>query len=135
MTISQTRAELLTAHRMWETAASDDTTSLPSAHIQKATGPSTNAPSVSVLEEALLLTTGPRQKAYGSPGQDFTRTAGMLTSLLGLQSRPITAEEVGLIMICVKMSRQMHQRKRDNLVDIAGYVNCVDMLIQEETSV
>jgi hypothetical protein len=36
------------------------------------------------------------------------------------------------MMVCLKLSRQMNKRKRDNLVDAAGYVNCAHMVIEEE---
>ena len=62
--------------------------------------------------------TGDRQAAYGPPTQDFQRTAAMWSALKGVQ---FTAQEVAMFMICLKLSRQTHQRKRDNWVDIAGY--------------
>lgn len=34
-------------------------------------------------------------------------------------------------MVAVKISRQCHMPKRDNLVDGAGYFNCLDMIGQE----
>jgi len=37
---------------------------------------------------------------------------------------PFTAREVAMFMVCVKLSRETHQRKRDNWVDIAGYAKC-----------
>lgn len=74
-----------------------------------------------ILEEALRLTTGARQAAYGPPDQDFTRTAQLWSALKGV---PFEARDVALFMICLKLSRETHQRKRDNWVDIAGYARC-----------
>jgi hypothetical protein len=31
---------------------------------------------------------------------------------------------VAMALICMKMSREFHQRKKDNWVDIAGYARC-----------
>lgn len=77
-----------------------------------------------ILEEALRITKGDRQAQYGPPDQDFERTAAMWTALKGV---PFTGREVAMFMICVKLSRETHQRKRDNWVDVAGYARCGSM--------
>ena len=41
--------------------------------------------------------------------------------------------EVALMMIGLKLARESHKPMRDNLVDIGGYLNCVD-LIDEATA-
>ena len=82
----------------------------------------------SVLLEAQGLVHGDRQAAYGHPIEDFTRTAAMWSAILG---HPITAEQVGLCMCAVKLSRQVNLPKRDNLVDLAGYAETVQMVIDE----
>jgi hypothetical protein len=74
-----------------------------------------------ILEEALRITRGDRQNQYGPPDQDFQRTAKMWSALKGVE---FTAHEVALFMIALKLSRQTHQDKRDNWVDIAGYARC-----------
>lgn len=74
-----------------------------------------------VLEEALRITSGDRQAQYGPPDQDFQRTAKMWTALKGVE---FTANDVAMFMILLKCSRQTHQNKRDNWVDIAGYARC-----------
>lgn len=74
-----------------------------------------------VLLEALRLTSGDRQASYGPPDQDFRRTAAMWTALFGHAFEP---KDVALAMILLKASRQIHQRKRDNWVDMAGYARC-----------
>lgn len=85
-----------------------------------------------ILEEAQRLVHGERQRSYGHPIDDFTRTAGLISALLGhILIRPLRPEEVGLIMICVKLSREINGHKRDNLVDAAGYAETVLMCHQE----
>lgn len=79
------------------------------------------APVEDVLEEALRITKGDRQASYGPPNQDFARTAAMWSAMKGVQFEP---REVALFMIALKLSRETHQRKRDNWVDIAGYARC-----------
>lgn len=130
--MTQSRTELLTAHRLGEIDDSE-LIGLPSYLSRGVPDSPTSVPKTSPLEEALLLTTGDRQKSYGPPLADFTRTAGLWTALLGKKLvSPVTPQEVALAMVCLKMSRQQNKRKRDNLVDMAGYVNCLHMLIEEE---
>lgn len=74
-----------------------------------------------ILEEALRISSGDRQNAYGPPDQDFARTAKIWSALKGVEFEP---REVALFMIALKLSRETHQRKRDNWVDIAGYARC-----------
>ncbi len=85
-------------------------------------------PDNDVLVEALELTSGDRQASYGAPDQDFARTAKMWSALKGVE---FTTQEVASFMICIKLSRNTHQGKRDNWVDIAGYSRCGDICRQE----
>lgn len=81
-----------------------------------------------VLEEALRITSGDRQNQYGPPDQDFTRTAAMWSALFGHKLKsPFEARDVAMAMICLKLSRETHQRKRDNAVDGAGYFRCLHL--------
>lgn len=83
----------------------------------------------SVLDEAKKLVSGDRQAQYGPPDQDFTRTADMWSAWKGVHFEPY---EVAVFMILLKMSRQKHQRKRDNWVDVAGYSHCGNTCDEEE---
>lgn len=86
----------------------------------------------SVLVEAEGLVHGDRNASYGPPIEDFSRTAGMVTAMLAHKLKePLTAEDVGLFMCCVKLSRQINKAKRDNLTDLAGYAECVQWIIDE----
>lgn len=84
-----------------------------------------------VLEEAQRLVYGARQEAYGHPLDDFSKTAKMWSAILGVD---VTAEQVGLCMICVKISRQLNSPKRDNMTDAAGYAATVQMCVDERDS-
>lgn len=80
-----------------------------------------------ILEEALNITRGSRNASYGPPDQDFRRTAGMWSALFAAklrQGETFEPRDVALAMILLKTSRETHQRKRDNWVDIAGYARC-----------
>jgi len=84
-----------------------------------------------VLEEAQRLIHGDRNAFYGPPGEDFAKTAKMVTGLLLPKLRPgveVTAREAILIMVIVKASREVNRPKRDNAVDIAGYAGLLEML-------
>lgn len=80
----------------------------------------------SVLTEAEGLVHGARNETYGHPLDDFTRTAAMASGMLAHKlTEPLTAEEVGMFMCLVKLSRQVNAPKRDNMVDLAGYAETV----------
>ena len=81
-----------------------------------------------VLEEAQSLVYGERDKDYGKVTPNFSRIAQIWGAILGCE---VTAEQVGLCMIGVKMARQCHKPKRDNLVDIAGYAATLEKLEKE----
>jgi hypothetical protein len=94
-----------------------------------------NPPQESILTEAMRLTANDRQKQYGHPCDDFARTAQMWTGILASKLRPgeeITASDIPLCMISVKLARQAHRHKRDNLVDIAGYARTAAMTAGDE---
>ena len=61
----------------------------------------------SVLLEAQYLVHGSRGVDYGPPLDDFSRTAAMWSAIPGF---PVTAEQVGLCMVAVKMV--IDERKR-----------------------
>lgn len=79
----------------------------------------------SILVEAERLTNGPRRKAYGHPIDNFSRTARIWSGILG---KDVSAEEVGLCMVGVKLAREVNGHTRDNLVDLAGYANTLAMI-------
>ena len=86
-----------------------------------------------ILQEAQRLVHGDRGEAYGHPIFDMTRTADQLTALLRDKLRPgerFEAEDVGQMMIAVKMSRHRNKAKRDNLTDTAGYAETLSMIAE-----
>lgn len=83
---------------------------------------------MNILEEANTLVHGARGVDYGHPLDNFTQTAALWSAVL---NTPVTAEQVGLCMICVKVSRQLNSPRTDNLVDIAGYAETVNMVVNE----
>lgn len=88
-----------------------------------------------ILDEAARLTAGTRHCDYGHPRDDFARTALMWTGIFAQKLRPgsqVTAMDIPLCMIAVKLARQAHRHKRDNLVDVAGYARTAAMIAGEE---
>ena len=84
---------------------------------------------MNVLDEANKLVHGDRNADYGHPLDDFSRTAAMWSAILG---HPVSAEQVGLCMCAVKIGRQCNKPKSDNLIDLAGYAETVNMVIEEK---
>jgi hypothetical protein len=84
-----------------------------------------------ILAEAESLVYGDRQGDYGHPREDFTRTALLWTGVLLhklAEGEHITPEDIALCMVQVKVSREVNKPKRDNRVDGAGYLLCLDRL-------
>lgn len=81
-----------------------------------------------VLQEADRLVASDRQSAYGHPLPDFTRIGRLWAPILGVDQ--VSAEQVALCMIQVKVSRELHKPKRDNRVDMAGYAKCLDLVVE-----
>lgn len=87
--------------------------------------PKSSIDSDSILDEAQRLVHGPRGDAYGHPLDDYTRTAAMMSAILGHE---VSAEQAIRCMIAVKLSRECNKPKRDNRVDMAGYAECLQMV-------
>lgn len=86
-------------------------------------------PDHNILHDAHLVTAFVRQEEYGSPLENFSTIAEMWSAILGI---PITTRQVGLCMIALKIAREANgEPKRDNLVDIAGYARCIEMVDQQ----
>ena len=83
----------------------------------------------SIVDEALGITSNERREHYGHPIDNHGRTAALWSVYLG---KEITAEDVCWMMMLMKVSRQIHMPKRDNLVDLVGYAINVEMIHQAQ---
>jgi hypothetical protein len=81
-----------------------------------------------IASYAASLVTGDRQEDYGHPLDDFTRAGKIWEAILGF---PVTAEQVALCMVGIKISRQTNTPKLDNVIDGIGYFLTLAM-VQEE---
>lgn len=87
------------------------------------------------LEEAIALTTGDRNKAYGSPYPNLKTLAGMVTAYLGGR-RTVTAADVAAINILMKLSRiSVNPTHHDSWVDAAAYagigLECAEAMVAD----
>lgn len=79
-------------------------------------------PGVSEMQEALNLVYGDRQASYGNPREAYVALAKVWSGLLaGKLTGDITPEQVVLMLAAMKINRQSHRPKRDNVVDLHGY--------------
>lgn len=88
----------------------------------------------SILEEAEELTGGARQEQYGHPIVNFQNIADLWNTFINGKYESwieLTPEDVGFLMVLVKVAREMHTPKKDNLVDGAGYFNTIQMIRNE----
>ncbi len=82
-----------------------------------------------ILAEAYALTAGDRQSDYAHPSVNLGRTAAIWSVIL---KTDISAQQVALCMIGVKIARQVHKETRDNIVDIAGWARCAQLCIEAQ---
>lgn len=85
-----------------------------------------------ILQEALEISGESRQRDYGHPLINHQRIAAFWNIQLAPKlTAPIEPREVALMMIALKLAREVNTPKRDNVLDIAGYVNCIDLIDQK----
>jgi len=88
-----------------------------------------------ISEEAVRIVYGDREKAYDSPNRNFNKLAHMWTGTILEKLKPgetITPNDVALMLICLKISRESFRPSRDNRVDGVGYWECLDRIVQEQ---
>lgn len=92
------------------------------------TAAGTPLPKESAAQEAQRVVNGVRGNDYGSARDNMQLTADIWSAIL---QHKVTAEEVALCMIGVKIARELHTHKHDNLVDICGYTLVLEKLYEE----
>ena len=84
-----------------------------------------------VLAEAGQAVDGDRGRFYGHPADNHGNTAAFWTEYIerkyGLVVA-LTARDVCMLMVLLKVSRDANRPKRDNLVDICGYARNAEMI-------
>lgn len=79
--------------------------------------------------EAEYLVIGDRNADYGHPLDDFERIAKIWSAILDTEVR---AEQIPLCMTGLKLAREVHKHKRDNVVDAHGYLITYRMVREEQ---
>lgn len=82
----------------------------------------------SLAMEAIDLVTGDRNDDYGDPADDFARIAMGWAEIV---QAPVDAEQVALMMVWLKVCREVNKPKRDNVVDAIGYLLTYDAVRAE----
>ncbi len=93
---------------------------------------------MNILEEAAELVDGPRQQDYGHPKLNHARLAAAWNGyLLGrsLVDAPLDARDICNMMVLLKVMREAHRPKRDNLVDIAGWARNAEIVSEEHAPI
>lgn len=80
-------------------------------------------PRVEALREAARIISGERNKEYGGPEENFSRTAQIWSVIMGIN---FTAEDVAMMMVGLKVARYANRGgfQPDTWIDIAGYAGC-----------
>jgi hypothetical protein len=79
----------------------------------------------SYIEEAKKIIHGERNESYGPMKEGFDKIAIMWSVIL---NQNITAEQVCLCMIALKLSREAYKHSDDNLIDVIGYSEIVGLI-------
>lgn len=92
----------------------------------------------SVMQEAIDIIYGDREKVYGHPSKNLNHIAHQWSTYL-MQKHGFTvelsAEDVCWMMVDLKKCRQMNTEKRDNLVDAIGYLGLIERLTETKTKI
>jgi len=86
------------------------------------------------LKEVESCVCNDRQNSYGHAEDNFQNIADLVNIVLSnLGASKVTRQDVGIIMLCVKMARiRTSPNKRDNYVDLAGYAACTAGIVEEQ---
>ncbi|HEX4044673.1 MAG TPA: DUF6378 domain-containing protein [Gammaproteobacteria bacterium] len=82
-----------------------------------------------MLQEAQKIVNGQRREDYGDIEASFCRVARLWSAYLDFG---IDKYDVAKMMILLKVSRAKDNNHRDSFVDIAGYIECIDLLLNRE---
>lgn len=105
--------------RKWKTERSQPVSELTALESLDLAG----RPGVAEFLDANALVNGDRQAAYGRPIDSYTAQAKIWSGMLADKlNADLTAEDVVLLLTAMKLRRQAHRPKRDNIVDTHGYL-------------
>ena len=86
---------------------------------------------MTVLEEAAQLVDGPRSMEYGPPSIIYAPVgriwAAQISGYFGMTVPDLPPDLVCQMLAGMKLGRYAVRKKRDSLVDLAGYARTVEM--------
>ena len=85
----------------------------------------TNLTPEDIASYAAQLVSEDRNHEYGHPLDNYDRAARIWSVILGCD---VSAEQVALCMVGMKIARQVHKPKPDTVVDIIGYALTLHMV-------
>lgn len=117
-------------------------TKKPQVNTNQPKGKSTQVFERDILEEANSVV-GPADRGadYGHPLDNFELEAQLMNCWLAKRKgydtpanmgTVLTAKDMAIHKIFMKIAREANRHKRDNSVDIAGYAWCLEEAIKEE---
>jgi hypothetical protein len=77
-----------------------------------------------ILDEVREIINGERQDQYGDPEDSFSTICALWNVIL--YPTQIIPKDVCMMMALFKIGREIHQHKRDNLIDAIGYLALAD---------
>jgi len=90
---------------------------------------------MTILDEAAYVTDGDRQDWYGSPTENHGCTAALWNAYIARRrqggNHDLDAFDVAMCNILQKVSRLAHDRRRDGLVDTAGYARNAEVILDD----
>lgn len=86
----------------------------------------------STLQEADRIVNGDMQADYSDPVENFKHIAAIASAI---RKKELTAEDCAVVLMAVKLARENFKHKRDNLVDLAGYVEILHRIKENEVEV
>ena len=84
----------------------------------------------SILQEALDIVEKrdqEKEREYGPFEEGMERAAKIASAATG---KNITAEDMYLVLVALKLSRQSYNHKRDNLLDAVAYLGALNKYIE-----
>ena len=89
---------------------------------------------MNILQKAQQLVEGDRQKDYDSPDKNFQRTANLWNGYLdSIGDRKLTPNDIAMMMVLLKISREIYKHKEDSVVDAVGYLYCLYKIAEPES--
>lgn len=86
-------------------------------------------PDNTVLEDAAIRVDYTAEEEYGPPEESHEQLARLWSALiLPKLKQPLDPQDPAILLAAMKLLRQSRRKKRDNLVDLAGYARVMERI-------